>query len=250
MVDSQPIEEEIQGAETRDVGTEAYRGPTEPVLQMQKTPSPSPAFMKENIDVLRTMIKEHDQQAKVKATPRRLTYADSDKEALARSLARGFSDRFSLESSSTSNTYEQTRSANKSQRTPSKSKEPAHLRRSRRLKDQSTTKEKARRERSNPRGKRSGHQETSSDSEYEEGSEDTYEDLKSPYKRPKPTPYTQRITYFKYHRGAKLPRNIRVYKGNKDPKDYLGIFSVAAEQEEWSMPISSNPKWSGTKLVR
>nr|GEV13721.1 reverse transcriptase domain-containing protein [Tanacetum cinerariifolium] len=31
---------------------------------MQKTPSPSPAFIKENIDVIRAMIKEHDQQAK------------------------------------------------------------------------------------------------------------------------------------------------------------------------------------------
>ncbi|GKB31532.1 hypothetical protein Tco_0870933 [Tanacetum coccineum] len=42
----------------------------------QKTPPPSLAFIKENIDVLRTMIKEHDQQAKIKAMPRRLAYAD------------------------------------------------------------------------------------------------------------------------------------------------------------------------------
>nr|GEW18052.1 reverse transcriptase domain-containing protein [Tanacetum cinerariifolium] len=56
------------------------RGPTEPVLQ---TP-PSMAFIKENIDVLRTMIKERDYQAKMKATPRKLAYADSDKDASAR----------------------------------------------------------------------------------------------------------------------------------------------------------------------
>ncbi|GKB95551.1 hypothetical protein Tco_0981688 [Tanacetum coccineum] len=139
-----------------------------------------------------------------------------------RSLARGFSDRFSLESSGTSDTHRQTRSASKSQRTPSKNKEPAHLRRSRRLEDRSITKKKARREKSKSRGKRSGYQETSSDSEHEEGSEDTYEDLNSPYKRPKPTPFTQRITRFRYHRRAKLPRNIRVYEGNKDPEDHLG----------------------------
>nr|GEU93407.1 reverse transcriptase domain-containing protein [Tanacetum cinerariifolium]GEU93417.1 reverse transcriptase domain-containing protein [Tanacetum cinerariifolium]GEZ40660.1 reverse transcriptase domain-containing protein [Tanacetum cinerariifolium] len=186
MVDSQPMEEEIQGAKTKDVGTEAHGGPTGPVLQTQKTPSPSPAFIKENIDVLRTMIKEHD---------------------------------------------------HKSHRTPSKSKEPTHLRRSRRLKDRSTTKENAGSKRSKPRGKRSGHQETSSDTEYEEGSEDTYEDLNSPYKRPKPALFTQRITRFKYHRRAKLPRNIRVYEGNKDPKDHLGISSVAAEQKEWPMSV-------------
>nr|GEW67988.1 hypothetical protein [Tanacetum cinerariifolium] len=54
----------------------------------------------------------------------------------------------------------------------------------------------------------SGHQETSLDSEYEEDSEDTYE----PYKRPKPTLFTQRITHFKYHQRAKLPRNIKAKK--------------------------------------
>ncbi|GJW59789.1 reverse transcriptase domain-containing protein [Tanacetum coccineum] len=154
------------------------------------------------------MIKEHDQQAKMKATPRKLAYADSDKEALAGSLAKGFSDRFSLESSGTSDTRRQTRSTIKSQKTPSKNKEPTHLRRSRRLEDRSTTREKARRER--PKSRR---------------------------KRPKPTPFTQRITHFKYHKRVKLPQNIRVYEGNKDPEDHLGIFSAAAEQEEWPMPI-------------
>ncbi|GJW96853.1 hypothetical protein Tco_0178661 [Tanacetum coccineum] len=118
MVDSKPMEEEFQGVTTRDVGTETYGEPTKPVLQTQKTPSPSPAFIKENIDVLRTMIKEHDQQAKMKATPRKLAYGDSDKEAPASSLANGFSDRFSLESSGTSDTYRQTHSANKKRKDP------------------------------------------------------------------------------------------------------------------------------------
>ncbi|GKA23071.1 reverse transcriptase domain-containing protein [Tanacetum coccineum] len=100
-----------------------------------------------------------------------------------------------------------------------------------------TAEEKTRRERSKPKGKTSEHQETNSDSEREEGLEDAYEDLNSPYKWPKPTPFTQRITRFKYYRREKLPRNIRVYEGNKDPEDHLGIFSAAAEQEEWSMPV-------------
>ncbi|GKF18534.1 reverse transcriptase domain-containing protein, partial [Tanacetum coccineum] len=165
------------------------------------------------------------------ATPRKLAYTDSDKEAPARSLARGFSDRFSLESSDTSDTHRQTHSASKSQRNPSKNKEPTHLRRSRRLEDRSITKEKARRERSKSRRKMFGHQETSLDSEHEEGSKDAYEDLNSPYKMPKPTSFTQIITRFKYHRRAKLPRNIR------DPEHHLGIFSAAAEQEEWLMPV-------------
>ncbi|GJT76984.1 hypothetical protein Tco_1043709 [Tanacetum coccineum] len=199
MVDSQPMEEEIRGAKARDVRTKTREGPTDPVLQTQKAPSPSLAFIKENIDMLRTMIKEHDQQAKTKATPRRVAYANSDEETLA------------------------------SRKTPSKNKEPSHLRRSRRLKGRSITKEKAIKERSKSRGKRSRHQETSSDSEYKEGSKDTYEYLNSPYKKPKPTPFTQRITHFKYHQRAKLPRNIKVYEGNKDPKDHLSFLSAAAE---------------------
>ncbi|GJV17297.1 reverse transcriptase domain-containing protein [Tanacetum coccineum] len=99
------------------------------------------------------MIKEHDQQAKIKATPRRLAYVDSDKESLARPLARDFPDRFSLEYFDTSDTHKQTRSVSKSQRTPSKNKELAYLRRSRRMEDRSITKGKARGERSKPRGK-------------------------------------------------------------------------------------------------
>nr|GFB24481.1 hypothetical protein [Tanacetum cinerariifolium] len=116
----------------------------------KKTPSPSLAFIKENIDVLRTMIKEHDQQAKINDTPRKLAYVDSDKEALARQ----------------NSLYHQ-----KSEDS-SKNKEPTYLRRSRRLEDQSTTREKARRKRSKSKRKRSGHQETSSNSEYKEGSDD------------------------------------------------------------------------------
>ncbi|GJY81529.1 hypothetical protein Tco_0494280 [Tanacetum coccineum] len=131
MVDSQPMEEEIRGAEARDVGTETHGGPTELVLQTQKTPSPSPTFIKENIDVLRTMIKEHDQQAKTKSSPRRLTYADSNKETSAR----------------------QARSTAKSQRTPSRNKEPSGLRRSRKLEDQSRTKEKQEGQGPSPEGK-------------------------------------------------------------------------------------------------
>ncbi|GJX80904.1 hypothetical protein Tco_0329053 [Tanacetum coccineum] len=185
-----------------------YGEPTKPVLQTQKTPSPSPAFIKENIDVLRTMIKEHDQQAKIKSIPRKLAYADSDKEAQSLSLAKGFSDRFSLESSGTSWKVE----------------------------DRNMTKEKVRKKRSKPKRKWSRQQEASSSSEYEEGSEDAYEDLNLLYKRLKPTPFTQRITRFKYHRRAKLPWNIKVYEGNKDLEDHLDSFEELSHKflEEFS----------------
>nr|GEU47348.1 hypothetical protein [Tanacetum cinerariifolium] len=50
------------------------------------------------------------------------------------------------------------------------------------------------------------------------------EDLSMPYRRPNPMPFTSRITHFRYHRWAKLPPNVRVYEGKKDPEDHLSIF--------------------------
>nr|GEY21261.1 hypothetical protein [Tanacetum cinerariifolium] len=108
---------------------------------------------------------------------------------------------------------------------------------SERLEKKSKSKSKTREERTKSNGRRSEHKGISSNSEYGGDSKDTCEDLSMPYKRFKPTPFTIRITRFKYHRRAKLPRNIMVYKGNKDLKDHLGIFSADVEQEEWLMPI-------------
>nr|GEZ23374.1 hypothetical protein [Tanacetum cinerariifolium] len=81
MVESQLAEEEVRGLELGDDGTKTLKGPTEPILQTQTTPSPSPAFVKKNINVLRTIIKEHDHQTKKKATPRKLVYANSERKA-------------------------------------------------------------------------------------------------------------------------------------------------------------------------
>ncbi|GJW25757.1 reverse transcriptase domain-containing protein [Tanacetum coccineum] len=240
MVDSQPLKEEVRGIGARGVETEPKKWSTEPTLQTQTTPSPSSTFVKKYINVLRTMIKEHDHQAKAKATPKKLAYGDSEREASDGSETKSFSNQFSFESSGTFDTCSKARSSGKSQKSLSKSKELSCTRRSKRLENHIRTKERTRGERSKSRGRRSEYQERSSDSEYEEGSEDAYEDLNSPYKRPKPTPFTLRITRFKYHRRAKLPRNIKVYGGNKDPEDHLSIFSAAAEQEEWLMPIWCN----------
>ncbi|GJQ98215.1 hypothetical protein Tco_0009354 [Tanacetum coccineum] len=135
-----------------------------------------------------TMIKEHDQKAKMKATPRKIAYVDSDKEAPAGSLARESEDSLQEQRTDTLKNVKEAR-------------RPKH---------------------NQGKGKKG---------------KDTYEDLNSPYKRPKPTPFTQRITHFKYHMRVILPQNIRVYEGNKDPEDHLGIFSAAAKQEEWLMPV-------------
>nr|GEV51883.1 reverse transcriptase domain-containing protein [Tanacetum cinerariifolium] len=124
------------------------------------------------------MIKEHDQQAKMKATPRKLAYADLTKKLRPGHWPKDFLIDYLLNPPTHPIPIEKLALPIKVRRLP-----PTHLRRSRRLEDQSTNKEKARRE-----------------------------------------------------RRAKLPWNIRVHKGNKDPEDHLGIFLAAAEQEEWPMP--------------
>ncbi|GJX74550.1 hypothetical protein Tco_0313145 [Tanacetum coccineum] len=152
MVDSQLVEEEVRGLEPRDVGKETQKGPTGPVLQTQATPSPYPAFVKENIDALRTMIKEHDRQTKAKTTPRKLIYANPKREAPNEFMTRNISDRLSLESYDTSDTHGKAHSASKSQKSLHKGKELSHLRRSRRLENQSKVKERTRRGKSKTRG--------------------------------------------------------------------------------------------------
>ncbi|GKC12736.1 hypothetical protein Tco_1009518, partial [Tanacetum coccineum] len=64
-----------QGVELKGVGTGSLEKPFEPASLPQATPSS--AFIKENIEILKTMIKEHDQQAKAKATLKKLAYNES-----------------------------------------------------------------------------------------------------------------------------------------------------------------------------
>ncbi|GJY35975.1 hypothetical protein Tco_0421353 [Tanacetum coccineum] len=173
------------------------------------------------------MIKEHDQQAKAKEKPNRLAYDESKEGGSGGLGTKGLSERPSHESSGTIGAHGKVRSSRKSQ---TRGKASSLLRRSERLQNQGKSREKTK-GRAKSRGRRPEYQETSSDSKSEGDSDNSCEDLSTPYKRPKPTPFTTRITRFKYHRRAKLPRNIKVCEGNKDPEDHLGIFSAAVEQE-------------------
>ncbi|GJS82931.1 reverse transcriptase domain-containing protein [Tanacetum coccineum] len=211
IIDSQLEGEGAQRVELEGTGTGSREGPFEPAQLAQTTPSP--AFIKENIDVLRTMIKEHDQQTKAKATLKKLVYDDSGEEGSDSSETKGLLELFSSESFGTSGTSG-TQDRNKSK-----------------------SKTKTSEGRTKCRGRMSEHKGINSDSGCGEDSKDTCKDLSTPYKRPKPTPFTTRITRFIYHRRAKLSRNLKVYEGSKDQKDHLGIFSAATEQEEWPMPI-------------
>ncbi|GJY05387.1 hypothetical protein Tco_0371327 [Tanacetum coccineum] len=176
-------------------------------------------------------------EAKAKATPKKLFYGDFGEEDLDILGTKVILKRLFNESFGTSGTRDGSRSSGKSQRSLSRSRVSSHLRRSERLENRSKYKAKSRERRTKSRGKRSKPKEASPDTDYEEDSEDTCEDLITPYKRPKPTPFTIRITRFKYHAKAKLPRNVKVYEGSKHPENHLGIFSTDAEQEEWPMKI-------------
>ncbi|GKB59226.1 hypothetical protein Tco_0915412 [Tanacetum coccineum] len=197
MVDSQLEGEGVQRVELKGIGTGPREGPSEPAQLAQTTPSP--AFIKENINVLRTIIKEHDQQAKAKATPKKLVYDDSEEEGSDSLRTKGLSERFSNESSGTSRTLDRASSSGKSQRSLTRGKTSSHLRRSKRLENRSKSKARTREGRAKSRGRRSEHKEASSDTNCVEDLKDTYEDLSTPYKRPKPTLFTTRITRFRFH---------------------------------------------------
>ncbi|GKA37793.1 reverse transcriptase domain-containing protein, partial [Tanacetum coccineum] len=164
-------------------GTSAPAGQTQGGLSL--------AFVKENSDVLRTMIKELDSRGQEK------------------SRSRG-----------------RPRSAQKHRKSVSKKKGSSKSYRLVRSEARSRSKSKS--VKSKPQSVRASRRKSSSDSGYDTMSDSGSEDLSMPYRRPKPIPFTPRITRFIYHRRA---------KPSKDPEDHLSIFSAAAEQEEWPMPV-------------
>ncbi|GJT57579.1 hypothetical protein Tco_0992633 [Tanacetum coccineum] len=235
--------------------TGSREGPSEPAQLAQKTHSPT--FIMENIDVLRTMMKEHDQLAKAKATPKKLIYNDFEEEgsipinrgliqAIPTSLppqpigeatkafnvqriapgdpaARKHLSRPTRPIIMTSRIRDRARSSEKSQRSLSRSKTSSHLRRYERLGNKNKSKAKAREGKTKSGGRRSEHKGISSDSDC-----------------------GGRFGGYL----AKLPRNVKVYEDSKDLEDHLGIISIAAEQEEWPIPkryVKDSTKIHGIK---
>ncbi|GJV50351.1 hypothetical protein Tco_1440563 [Tanacetum coccineum] len=199
---------------------------------------PSPAFVKENIDVLRTMIKELDNRGQEKVTPRKLFNEESGEAGSENSQMSPSAEEvggYSSDGSSRSRSRERPQTARKHRKSISRKKGTSKSHRSVRSEARSRSKSKS--VKSKPQSVRASRRKSSSDSGYDTVSDSGSEDLSMPYRRPKPMPFTSRITRFRYHRRAKLPPNVRVYEGNKDPKDNLSIFSAAAEQEEWPMPV-------------
>nr|GEV98546.1 hypothetical protein [Tanacetum cinerariifolium] len=181
MADSQPREEGAPEVSLENMGEGPHKKPT---AQSQPTHTiPSLNFIKENIDMLRTIIKEQDQQAKAKTNLRKLVYDGSeDEENSNSSRTRDSSKPFSNEFFDTSRTKDENCSSGKSQRSLSKSRVSSHLRRFKRLENQSKSKENPRGERARSMGKRPKRRVDGSDTESEGGSEDSREDLSTHYK--------------------------------------------------------------------
>ncbi|GJU67848.1 hypothetical protein Tco_1254107 [Tanacetum coccineum] len=182
-----------------ETGRTPPRGTSTPTRQAQG--GPSPAFVKENIDVLRTMIKELDNRGQEKVTPHKLF---NEELGGARSRSRG-----------------RHRFTQKHQKSVSRKKEISKSHRSVRSEARSRSKSKS--VKSKPQSVKASRGKSSSDSGYDTVSDSGSEDLSMAYRRPKPMPFTSRITRFRYHRRAKLPPNVRVYEGNKDLEDHLRV---------------------------
>ncbi|GKE13950.1 hypothetical protein Tco_1421527 [Tanacetum coccineum] len=226
--------EEGENLNTRALktGRTPLEGTSAPVKQAQV--DPSPAFVKENIDVLRTMIKELDNRGQEKVTPRKL-FNEELSEAGSENSQMGPSaedvEGYSSNGSSRSRCRGRLRSAQKNRKSVSKKKGISKSHRS--VRSEARSKSKSKSGKSKPQSVRASRRKSSSDSGYDTVSDSGLEDLSMPYRRPKPMPFTSRITCFRYYRRAKLPPNVRVYEENKDLKDHLSILSAAAEQEEW-----------------
>nr|GEU82994.1 hypothetical protein [Tanacetum cinerariifolium] len=75
---------------------------------------------------------------------------------------------------------------------------------------------------SNPQSVKASRRKSSLYSGYDTVSDSGSEDLSMPYRRPKPMPFTSRVTRFRYHRWAKLPPNVQK-RYEKDPTKIHGI---------------------------
>ncbi|GJY41296.1 reverse transcriptase domain-containing protein, partial [Tanacetum coccineum] len=218
------------------IGRTPPGGTSAPAGQAQK--GLSPAFVKENIDVLRTMIKELDNRGQEKVTPRKLFNKESGEAGSENSQMSPSGEEvggYSSDGSSRSRSRGRPRTARKHRKNVSKKKGTSKFHRSVRLEARSRSKSKS--VKSKPQSVMASRRKSSSDSGYDTVSDSGSEDLSIPYRWPKPMPFTSKMTRFRYHRRAKLPPNIQVYEGNKDPEDHLSIFSAAVEQEEWPMPV-------------
>nr|GEX24989.1 reverse transcriptase domain-containing protein [Tanacetum cinerariifolium] len=161
---------------------------------------PSPAFVKENINILRTMIKEVDNRGQEKVTPRKLFNEESGGARSENSQMSPSAEEvggYSSDGSSRSSSQGRPRFARKNRRSVSRKKGISKSYRSVRSEARSRSKSKS--VKSKPQSVRASRRKSSSDSGYDNVSDSDSEDLSMPYRQPKPMHFTYRITRFRYH---------------------------------------------------
>ncbi|GJR90728.1 hypothetical protein Tco_0214739 [Tanacetum coccineum] len=201
-----PQLEEVENLNTGALGTGRTPpgGTSTPDGQVQE--GPSPAFVKENIDVLRTMIKELDNQGQEKVTPRWLfneRSGGSGSENSQTSPSAEEAGGYSSDGSSRSRSRGRSRFGQKHQNNVSMKKGISKSHQSVRSKARSRSKSKS--VKSKPQSVRASRRKSSSDSGYDTVSDSGSEDLSMPYKRPKPIALTfKNPLRVAIHRLAKL----------------------------------------------
>nr|GEU91387.1 hypothetical protein [Tanacetum cinerariifolium] len=177
------------------------------------------------------MIKELDNQGQEKITPRKLFNEEAGGAGSENSQASPSAEEvrgYSFDGSSRSRSQGRSRFARKHQKNISRKKGISKSHRSVRSEARSRSKSKS--VKSKPQPMRASRRKSNSDSGYDIVSDSGSEDLSMPYRRPKPIPFTSRITRLRYYRRAKLPPNVQTLSGSArnwfdslDPKSVDGF---------------------------
>ncbi|GJX33370.1 hypothetical protein Tco_0865401 [Tanacetum coccineum] len=226
-------------------GTSALAGQAQEGLSL--------AFMKENIVVLRTMIKELDNRGQEKVTPCKLFNEKSSEARPENSQMSPSAEEvggYSFDGSSRSRSRGKPRSTRKHQKSISRKKGISKSHRS--VISEARSRSKSKSVKSKPQSVRTCQRKSSSYSRYDTVFDSVSEDLSMPYSQPKSMPFTSRITHFRYHRRAKLPPNVRVYEWNKDPEDHLSIFFCRSQARgvtyaSMVQDVLPDPEWFAKK---
>ncbi|GKC60632.1 hypothetical protein Tco_1088230, partial [Tanacetum coccineum] len=192
-----PQLEEGENLNTRALrtGRTPLGGTSAPAGQAQRRPFL--AFIKENIDVLRTMIKELDNRGQEKVTPRNIFNEVSGRAGSENSQMGPLAEEvggYSSDRSSRSRSQGWPQSTRKHQKSLPRKKGTSKSHWSVRSKARSRSKSKS--VKSKPQSMRASRRKSISDSGYDTASDSGSEDLSMPYRQPKPMPFSSRITHF------------------------------------------------------
>nr|GEX11104.1 hypothetical protein [Tanacetum cinerariifolium] len=169
------------------------------------------------------MIKELDNRGQEKVTPRELLNEESGRAGSENSQMSPSAEEvggYSPDGSSMPRSRGRPQFAQKNRKSVSRKKGISKSHRS--VRSEARSKSKSESVKSNPQSVRASRRKSSLYSGYDTVSDSGSKDLCMPYRRPKPMPFTSRVTRFRYHQRAKLPPNVQK-KYEKDPTEIHGI---------------------------